>query len=205
MTTTAIAIALGIIIAGAGLFWFLQNKQNKTQVAETASGGTSDTSASMESNTGFGAPELFPEAEWSKKPEYAIYKAVLSSTNPAISYSYSVDVEGKMWVAEKKNIKTKEELNTLGFAFEKYYNTKLPEMGWRDRLTIDGREYKLVGLDRGLEGGVWGYVKLEQGKFSAISLEENITNLKNLCPCDFKMTVFVGDPMPEEDAFWKHW
>lgn len=159
-------------------------------------------SISPQSNQQLKPPPFYPELSWKitdkqeLKKSLGDYVVYYSSENHDGKFSLS----GKEWVGVKQKI-SQVKLNKMEGDFTNYYNDKLTKLGWASSTEINGFLLQTMAAD-GPSGGIWGYIKEENGVLSAIILQkETPTSLftppegsSDPCPCDITFRMFVSYP-----------
>lgn len=159
-------------------------------------------SKSLQDEQQFVTPPFYPKLLWTPADNQELKKLLsdrmvyYSSKNRDGNFSLS----GKEWVATKQNI-SKEELYKLVSDLTNYYEDEFTKRGWIFSTKVNGFLLQPMAAD-GPGGGIWGYIKVENGILNAIVLQKKIpislfgptVRSPDPCPCDITFRMFVSNP-----------
>lgn len=174
------------------ILFLLQKNVSKPPVVNNTNNSTVTTQMEF-------IPSFYPGLSWSESKKQELVNSI---KNNMIYYSNKntfghFGIQGKEWIATKRNL-SKVELDNVVSDVIHYYGSKLSKQGWKDSVKTNGFLIQAIEAD-GPGGGIWGYIKLDNGMVRAIIFQkrwpyflDDPVSTEN-CPCDITFSMFISD------------
>lgn len=147
------------------------------------SGGYEDATSLTES------PQPYPGFSWHK------ITGEITLPSPYLMFNGKpiVLTGGQAWMAQTNTDKD-------WLVFTEYYDTKYNQLGWRDKVMVNGMILEFQGAE-GPTGWVQGFVGIKDDKFRVFyyhTAKINVATQKEdiQCPCYEKYTIYLSDIIP---------